>query len=114
MPHRFDIADLLIGVDLPCRGSMPMRSKTFTFPTSPHPLRPEKFNSEIPEMPRGTTFFDVQGIPVTLSSDGSEARAWDLSSGPRKIAVGSIDGNATSQDESAFRDTIARIRELAG
>ena len=91
-----------------------MRSKTFTFPTALHSLRPEKINSEVPEMPRGTTFFDVQGIPVTLSSDGSEARAWDLSSGPRKIAVGSIDSNATSQDEAEFRDTIARIRELGG
>ena len=63
---------------------------------------------------RYDVFSTYKVIPVTRSSDGSEARAWDLSSGPRKIAVGSIDRNATSQDESEFRDTIARIRELGG
>jgi hypothetical protein len=91
-----------------------MRSKIFTFPTALHSLRPEKVNSQVPEMPRGTTFFDVAGIPVSLSPDGSEARAWDLSSGPRKFPVGSVDRSATPQGEAEFRATIAQFRELGG
>jgi hypothetical protein len=91
-----------------------MRSKIVTFPIALHSERPEKINPEVPEMPRGTTFFDVGGIPVTLSPDGSEARAWDLSTGPRRIAVGLIDRSATPQGEAEFRATIAQFRELGG
>ncbi len=89
-----------------------MRSKIFTFPTALHSLRPEKINAQVPELPRGTTFFDVEGIPVTLSPDGSEAHAWDLSTGPRKIAVSSVDRDATAQGEAEFRASIALFREL--
>lgn len=89
-----------------------MRSKIFTFPNALHLLRPEKINPEVPEMARGTTFFDVGGIPVSLSPDGCEALAWDRSTGPRKIAVGLVDRSATPQGESEFRATIALFREL--
>ncbi len=64
-----------IGVDWWRSRSIPMRSKTFTFPIALHSLRPEKINAKVPELPRGTTFFDVEGVPVTLSPDGREARA---------------------------------------
>ena len=89
-----------------------MRSKTFTFPVALHSLRPERINAKVPELPRGTTFFAVAGVPVTLSPDGREARAWDLSTGPRKIAVSSVGRDATPQGEAEFRASIALFREL--
>ena len=89
-----------------------MRSKIFTFPITRRSLRQEKVNAEVPELTRGTTFFDVAGIPVSLSPDGGEARAWDLSTGSRRIAVSWIDRTATPQGEAEFRATIALFREL--
>jgi hypothetical protein len=89
-----------------------MRSKIFTFPITMHSQRAEKINAEVPEMKRGTTFFDVAGIPVSLSPDGSEARAWDLSNGPRKFSVWLVDRRAMPRGEAEFRATVALFREL--
>jgi hypothetical protein len=59
--------------------------------------------------PEGTSFFDVEGVPVSLVN--GVARAWDCGK-PRWFPFNSIDRNEIAVSESKFRAMVA-ARESA-
>jgi hypothetical protein len=54
--------------------------------------------------PEGTSFFDVEGVPISLIN--GVARAWDCGK-PRWFPFNSIDRNEIAVSESKFRAMVA-------
>lgn len=54
----------------------------------------------IPQFPKGTQFFDVEGVPVTIDQN-RHVRAWDAPE-PRWFPLSSVDHNGTIIPEAQF------------
>lgn len=56
----------------------------------------------------GTQFFDVEGLPVTVSEEGA-CRAWDYPE-PRKFPLSSVYRNGMPISEEKFRQLVEHDR----
>lgn len=62
----------------------------------------------LPFLPRGTLFYDVESVPVTVEPTG-RTRAWDFPA-PRWFPLGSVDRNGTPISPERFQ--ARRLEEL--